>query len=175
MTYHWTIPLLAAAMNALLAAVVLRQNSRLAVNRLFGLLSLSLVLWNLNIFVLYYVDHAETAYYWSNLFRVGTLLAAPVAAHLFGALSESRSRSVWMLISASYALALALVAINAFGSLAVGVRHYEWGFYPIGTTLYLLVPIGRWVPYAALLDRPAWLSERDAEDATVEIFKRLLA
>jgi AcrR family transcriptional regulator len=41
--------------------------------------------------------------------------------------------------------------------------------------LYLLIPIGRWVPYAALVDRPSWLSERDAEDATVEIFRRLLA
>jgi AcrR family transcriptional regulator len=41
--------------------------------------------------------------------------------------------------------------------------------------LYLLIPIGGWVPYAALVGRPSWLSERDAEDATVEIFKRLLA
>jgi len=40
--------------------------------------------------------------------------------------------------------------------------------------LYLLVPIGRWVPYAALVDRPSWLSEKDAENATIEIFKRLL-
>jgi len=41
--------------------------------------------------------------------------------------------------------------------------------------LYLLVPIGRWVPYAAIVDRPSWLSAQDAEDATVEIFRRLLA
>lgn len=40
--------------------------------------------------------------------------------------------------------------------------------------LYLLIPVGRWVPYAAIVNRPSWLSERDAEDAAVEIFKRLL-
>jgi AcrR family transcriptional regulator len=41
--------------------------------------------------------------------------------------------------------------------------------------LYLLIPIGRWVPYAAIVDRPPWLSEREAEDAIVDIFQRLLA
>jgi AcrR family transcriptional regulator len=41
--------------------------------------------------------------------------------------------------------------------------------------LYLMIPIGRWVPYAALIDRPAWVSEQAAEDAMVEIFRRLLA
>lgn len=40
--------------------------------------------------------------------------------------------------------------------------------------LYLLVPIGRWVPYAAVVDRPAWISEQEAEDALVAIFQRLL-
>lgn len=40
--------------------------------------------------------------------------------------------------------------------------------------LYLLIPIGRWVPYTAIVERPRWLSEEAAEDAAVEIFKRLL-
>jgi len=41
--------------------------------------------------------------------------------------------------------------------------------------LYLLIPIGRWVPYAAIVDRPSWITEAAAEDATVEIFRRLLS
>jgi AcrR family transcriptional regulator len=41
--------------------------------------------------------------------------------------------------------------------------------------LYLLIPIGRWVPYAAIVDRPPWLTAEEAEDATVDIFQRLLA
>ncbi|HEX6239383.1 MAG TPA: TetR/AcrR family transcriptional regulator [Polyangiales bacterium] len=40
--------------------------------------------------------------------------------------------------------------------------------------LYLLIPIGRWVTYAAVVDRPAWIPEQEAEDALVEIFRRLL-
>lgn len=41
--------------------------------------------------------------------------------------------------------------------------------------LYLLIPIGRWVSYAAIVDRPPWLTENAAEEAAVEIFQRLLA
>jgi AcrR family transcriptional regulator len=41
--------------------------------------------------------------------------------------------------------------------------------------LHLLIPIGRWVPYAAVIDRPPWLSPEAADDAVVEIFRRLLA
>jgi hypothetical protein len=40
--------------------------------------------------------------------------------------------------------------------------------------LYLLIPIGRWVPYAAIIDRPAWVTAQAAEDAMVAIFCRLL-
>jgi AcrR family transcriptional regulator len=41
--------------------------------------------------------------------------------------------------------------------------------------LHLLIPIGRWVPYAAVVNRPPWLSAEAADDAVVEIFRRLLA
>jgi AcrR family transcriptional regulator len=40
--------------------------------------------------------------------------------------------------------------------------------------LHLLIPVGRWVPYAALIDRPDWLTEQAAEDAMVVLFRRLL-
>jgi hypothetical protein len=39
--------------------------------------------------------------------------------------------------------------------------------------LHLLIPIGRWVPYAAIIDRPAWLSAEAAAGA-MAIFRRLL-
>lgn len=48
------------------------------------------------------------------------------------------------------------------------------GNYKAMSYAYLLIPIGRWVSYAAIVNRPHWLSEKDAEDAAVEIFKRLL-
>jgi AcrR family transcriptional regulator len=41
--------------------------------------------------------------------------------------------------------------------------------------LFLLIPIGRWVPYTAIIERPAWLGEQEAEEAMIEIFQRLLS
>ena len=76
MSYHWLVPLTAALLNAVLGVIVLFNEPRRAINQLFACLSLTLVLWNLNIFVLYYFDDPASALYWSNLFRVGTLLAA---------------------------------------------------------------------------------------------------
>jgi len=43
------------------------------------------------------------------------------------------------------------------------------------TYLYLLITIGQAVTYTAIIDRPKWVTEVDAEKATMEIFKRLLA
>jgi len=141
MSYHWTVPLLAAVLNAVLGGVVLRHNPRGPLNRVFALLSLTLVSWNLNIFVLYSFKNEATALYWSDAFRVGTLMASAVASHLFVIFSGSRSKVLWGLLGISYALSLFLVGANAHGDLVSGLRTYAWGFYPIGTPLYQLLPI----------------------------------
>src|SRR5712692_8898909 len=117
MSSHWSVPLLAAVLNAVLGAVVLRYNPRNALNRLFALLSVSLVFWNLNIFVLYYSKDAAAALYWSDIFRAGTLMASAIASHLFVVFSESRSKRLWGLLAVAYALSLFLVAANAHGDL----------------------------------------------------------
>ncbi len=141
MNYHWTIPLLAAVLNGVLGVVVLRHNPRHPLNRLFGLLSLTLISWNLNIFVLYFLKDADAALYWSNVFRVGTLMASAVASHFAVEFSETRSKHVWGLLAVAYALSLFLVAANAHDDLVSGLRAYPWGFYPIGKPLYRLLPV----------------------------------
>ncbi len=139
MTYHWLVPLIAAVLNGALGAVVLRYNPRHPLNRLFALLSLTLVFWHLDIFVLYYVHDAQSALYWSDVFRVGTLMAPAVAAHMLLVFSESRSRPLWILLGIAYALAIFLVLANAAGLLVEDLRTYSWGYYPIGTDLYRLI------------------------------------
>ena len=141
MNYHWTIPLLAAVLNGVLGVVVLRHNPRHPLNRLFGLLSLTLISWNLNIFVLYFLKDAAAALYWSNAFRVGTLMASAVASHFAVEFSETRSKRVWGLLAVAYALSLFLVAANAHDDLVSGLRAYPWGFYPVGKPLYRLLPV----------------------------------
>jgi two-component system, NtrC family, sensor kinase len=141
MTYHWIIPLIAAVLNAVLGAIVLRHNRRSPLNRVFALLSVTQLFWNLNIFVLYSFKDAESALYWSDVFRVGTLMASAVGSHLIVVFSETRSRRIWAALGGLYALSLFLVAANASGILVSGLRTYSWGFYPVGTHLYRLLPV----------------------------------
>lgn len=141
MTYHWTIPLCAALLNGVLGTIVLLQGWRRPLNRLFCFLSATLVLWNMNIFILYYGGDPKWISYWSTVFRVGTLFAATVAAHLFVAFSETKSRVVWSLLGLGYLLSLFLVLCNGTGHLVEGLHEYDWGFYPVGGPLYWLVPV----------------------------------
>jgi signal transduction histidine kinase len=104
-------------------------------------LSIAIVSWNLNIFVLYFLQNEHDALYWSGVFRVGTLMAASLASHLMVLLNGTRSRIVWGLLGLSYAITILLVAANATGHLVSNLQTYPWGFYPVGTTLYELFPI----------------------------------
>lgn len=140
MTYHWIVPLVAAVLNAVVGLVVIRNNSKSALNRCFAFLSIAIVLWNLNIFALYFLQDEHQALYWSGVFRVGTLMAASLASHLMVLLSETRSRIVWGLLGLSYAITIVLVGANATGHLVSNLQTYPWGYYPVGTELYELFP-----------------------------------
>jgi signal transduction histidine kinase len=141
MTYHWVVPLVAAFLNAFVGLIVLRHDSKNPLNRGFGLLSAAIVCWNLNIFVLYAFSDEATALYWSNVFRVGTLMGTGIAAHLMIMLSGTSSKIIWSLLGVSYAATLVLVGANATGDLIRNLRTYSWGFYPVGTTLYEVFPV----------------------------------
>jgi signal transduction histidine kinase len=141
MTYHWVVPLLAALLNACVASVVLRHNPQHALNRCFALLSATIVAWNLNTFVLYFFASESDVLYWSAVFRVGTLMAGSVVLHLMVLLSGTRSVIVWGLLLSSYAVTVFLVGANAGGYLVRGLHAYPWGFHPVGTKLYEVLPI----------------------------------
>jgi two-component system NtrC family sensor kinase len=137
-TYHWTIPLVAAVLNAAVAFIVLRQNSRSDLHRCFALLGAAIAAWNINIFVLYSLTSEENALYWSAVFRVGTLMAGSIAAHFMVLFSGNRSKLIWAAVGLSYGVALLLVGANAIGLLITRLQWYSWGFFPVGTRLYEL-------------------------------------
>src|SRR5262245_29431119 len=141
MTYHWVVPLLAALLNASVGSVVLRHNPQHALNRCFALLSATIVAWNLNTFVLYFLTSESEVLYWSAVFRVGTLMAGSVVLHLMVLLSGTRSPGIWGLLLFSYAVTIVLVGANAAGYLVRSLHEYPWGFHPVGTTLYEVLPI----------------------------------
>src|SRR5215813_10369603 len=141
MTYHWVVPLLAALLNASVGSVVLRHNLQHPLNRCFALLSATIVAWNLNTFVLYFLASESDVLYWSAVFRVGTLMAGSVVLHLMVLLSGTRSAGIWGLLMLSYAVTTFLVGANAAGYLVRDLHAYPWGFHPVGTTLYEVLPI----------------------------------
>src|SRR4026207_2192959 len=133
MTYHWIVPLVAAILNAAVGLIVLRHDPKTPLNRCFGLVSATVVSWNLNILFLYALENEQQALFWSGVFRVGTLMAGSVALHMMILLNGTQSRLIWSLLGISYAIALLLVGANASGRLIHDLREYPWGFYPVGT------------------------------------------
>lgn len=143
----WAIPLFAALANALLGVLVYRHGRQKPLNRLFCLVTATIVAWNLNIFSLYYFE-AERAFYWSNVFRTGTLLMPPTVVHLFLLFGERRSLLSRIYILAAYGLAVFLIGANAVHQLVYSVRIYVLGYYPVASPLYILHVISVTVNFA---------------------------
>jgi len=133
---YWSVPLLAAIANVALCVVVYRHDRRNPLNRVFCLLTATIVSWNLNIFSLYVFSDPERANYWSTVFRVGTLLMPPAVVHLFLVFGRKRLSIYRAYLIAAYGLVTFLVLANACGWLVAGVRRYDWGYYPVPNPLY---------------------------------------
>jgi two-component system NtrC family sensor kinase len=135
---YWFIPLLAAIANTLLCVLVYRHDRRNPLNRAFCLATATIISWNLNIFSLYYFDDPESAFYWSKVFRTGTLMMPPAVLHAFLIFSGRWTRTTRAFLLAAYALVSCLILANAFDWLVAGIRKYEWGYYPVPHRLYAL-------------------------------------
>ncbi len=137
-SYFFLAPLLAAVGNSALAAIVLRRDPRNELNRIFAFATTMVVFWNLNIFIYSAVSHVATAFYWSRVFRVGTLMMPVTAMHFFFVFSERRPVWVRRFLVLAYTVACALILLNAGDLLVSHLHHYESGFYFVGTRLYPL-------------------------------------
>ena len=138
MGYQWIVPLGAALGNLGLGTLVLVKG-RGSLRPAFVFMAATLILWNVDIFGLYFFQDADLALQWARIFRVGPILApsAVVAfAYLFADRDDRRLR--WGMYL-SIALALVLIVANAFDLLVAGVQRLGWGFYPVGTRLYNLL------------------------------------
>jgi signal transduction histidine kinase len=140
-SYHWLIPLGAAAADLLICAAVARNALREPRARVFTLLALLASAWNLDLFCLDYFRNAADAEWWSRIFRCGMLLAPPVALHTATRVFEY-DHPVWRrLVAAGYAAASLLVAANIAGLLVHGLARHTWGWYPLPTRLYGLFSV----------------------------------
>jgi len=136
MTYHWTIPLIAALASLALSLLVRRAGPRTDLNRIFTFLSLALVGWNLNFVILYSVSDPSLAFELTRLSRAVSVFLPPLTLHLAAALARRRSAWLTATIRLDYALSLGLFVANAFDLLIKELHTSPWGFYSVGTRLY---------------------------------------
>src|SRR3989304_4928020 len=127
MAYSWVIPLIACLANSLLAIIVYWRSKSNPVNRLFGIVTVTIIFWNLNIFSLYYFVDPPAAFFWSKVFRTGTLVMPPTIVHLFLVFGNRRSRISRAYLDAAYSLAGFLVIANALDWLLPHVNTFVWG------------------------------------------------
>lgn len=138
MTYHSTVPLLAAVSNLVLGILVYRSRGHTRFGRVFTFLACMLVLWNLHFFVLYSISDRDLAFSLSRLFRVGSNFMAPAVLHVALALEPRRSRVWRTILVLGYLGAGGLTVANALDLLVVDLRPFAWGYYSVGGRFYNL-------------------------------------
>ncbi|MGD0946661.1 MAG: ATP-binding protein [Candidatus Binatia bacterium] len=136
--FHWVAPLVAALANLWLCLFVYQHDKKRQVNQTFALMSLTIVLWNMDIFSLDYASTAEEAFFWSRLFRVGMVLMPPTFLHCAVVFTDTKARWVRPVLLVSYAIGIVLVAANSLDMLVSRVEWVQWGYYPRPQPLYSL-------------------------------------
>ncbi|MFI5398730.1 MAG: ATP-binding protein [Candidatus Binatia bacterium] len=129
---------MAAIATLALAILVNRIGARTETGEVFSFFAITLVFWNLNFFVLYYVSDHNLALNLTRVVRVGALFAPPAVLHLVIALRPRRSELWWKVLLADYCLTFLIVILNAFDLIVADVRSFAWGYSSVGTRLYNL-------------------------------------
>jgi len=149
--HHWAVPLFAAIASLALAVLVNRARGHTDLGKVFTFLGATLVLWNLNFFVLYSVADREVAVYLTRLFRVGSNFLAPTVLHLVLALDSQRPPSWRAGLIGAYAGACILTLANCLDLMVSGLQRYSWGYYWIGGPFYNLFAFLIVVDFSAAL------------------------
>jgi signal transduction histidine kinase len=138
MSYHWIVPLLAAIASLVLGVVVYRSADESPVRRLFAVLALMLVFWNLHAFVLFYVKDIHLAFVLSKVFRSGSLLVVPAITHLTLLLKDRPPRWGKAVVAVNYGVGIGLIVANTFDLLVAKLEPSRWGYQSVGGPLYHL-------------------------------------
>ncbi|HWP67191.1 MAG TPA: ATP-binding protein [Candidatus Limnocylindria bacterium] len=129
MGIHAAVPLIAALANVVIWVATLSQGASRRVIRIFSVLCLCVASWNLGMFSLYHFRDPESAEWWSRIFRVGMIFAAPVAYHFANAMAPGSSRWPRVICALGYLIAAALSVANLSGLLVLRLGPHYWGWY----------------------------------------------
>jgi signal transduction histidine kinase len=140
MGYDWLVPLAAAIANLLIGVSIFWRGSRVATTRAFAWMTATLVLWNLDIFALYYFADEAEAEYWSRIFRTGILLSPAAVFHSTLFITGFERDARWRRVAiAGHTLGLMLAIVALFPhTLVETLTPHRWGWYPVPSRLYSL-------------------------------------
>jgi two-component system NtrC family sensor kinase len=134
---HAAVPLIAALANVVIWVATLSQGVSQRMIRIFSVLCLCMASWNLGMFSLYHFPDPESAEWWSRIFRVGMIFAAPVAYHFATAMAPSDSRWPRVVCGLGYVTAALFSIANLRGMLVLSLGPHYWGWYlDVVTPLY---------------------------------------
>src|SRR5437763_11827036 len=135
MHHHALVPLVAAVANAIIFVLVLRGGTN-PIRRAFAWMTLTVISWNLDIFALYYFPDADSALWWSMVFRTGVCLVPAAVLHSVCVLTGATGRRWWSVLAVGYATGLFLIVENFRGALVHRVTPHPWGWYIEAAPLY---------------------------------------
>jgi len=138
MHHHALVPLVAAVANAIIFVLVLRGGTN-PIRRAFAWMTLTVISWNLDIFALYYFPDADSALWWSMVFRTGVCLVPAAVLHSVCVLTGATGRRWWSVLAVGYATGLFLIVENFRGALVHRVTPHPWGWYIEAAPLYSLM------------------------------------
>ena len=158
------VSMIAAVASLLLAVVVYRRAPDRALGKVFAILALALVFWNLNFVVLYSVASYEWAFFLSWIFRTGAVFLLPAILHLCLVLPGRPLSTSWRVgLFVDYCFAVLLSILNLFGLLVQRLESFDYGYHSVGTQYYnlfaLLVAINSLLAIGVLFVEYATTSE----------------
>jgi signal transduction histidine kinase len=154
---HAAVPLIAALANVIILVATLSQGVSQRVIRIFSVLCLCTASWNLGMFSLYHFPDPESAEWWSRIFRVGMIFAAPVAFHLGIAVAPGESRWPKAMCVVGYVGAALFSIANLRGMLVLSLGPHYWGWYlDVVTPLYKGMTIFMFIYLLLCLERMAY-------------------
>lgn len=151
MQLYWLSPLLAGVLDLFLCVLVLVHGPGKRLNQTLALFALSLTSWNLDIAALYFFTDEELASYWSWIFRYGMLFIPPTVYHLALALTQRWTLTNRLFLIAGYWTTFVLCWANSQGALVDHLKHFVWGYYPVGRPLYNLYTFAVLLYFSATL------------------------
>jgi len=130
--------LIATLFNLGLGIFVYLNDRKNPVNKVFFVMTFSMVVWSAEIFGLYYFTDKSFAEQWANILRTGLIFMPYTAFHWFLTLIKDKGKNRRILLYAGYILGLIFSCLNWTPYFVLpGLSEYKWGYYPKIGPLYL--------------------------------------